>query len=216
MRKIGFWVLLAVACVVGWLLLARGTTSKTPKASPPVVLPVAPAEVVQPAVAASPTAEEVKLRVRHQEILRDLAKADPSRQENWAKLSDAERESRTREIRSIADRRQAEALLQLQKEFPEMKPTDIPMALRRVQDFIAVLNQRYYRIQEEEVGRLQAANAYTEASDPLVRLQAVQRLAEEYPDVGDQGIRALLDFQENGPAPLPARVADLPRKKSEK
>ena len=143
-----------------------------------------PAKLTEP-----PTTEDLKLWTRHQEMLAEFKFPDPKEME---KMSDEERTAKIQELQQARQKHEEEAMVRLHKEFSGVKGTDLPLLLRKVQEFIAVITPRYYVYQEEEVRRLQAAGAFSDASLPLIREEALHRLAQDFPTVGELGIKQLL------------------------
>ena len=61
-----------------------------------------------------------------------------------------------------------------------------------------MITPRYYAYQEEEVRRLQAAGAFSDAALPLIKEEALHHLAADFPSVGEAGIKQLLGLKEAG------------------
>jgi hypothetical protein len=147
-----------------------------------------PAKPIEP-----PTPEDLKLWASHQELLAEFKFPDPKEME---KMSAEEQAAKIQELQLAQQAHEADAMTRLHKEFPNVKGTDLPLILKKVQEFAAVILPRYYAYQEEEIRRLQAAGAFSDASLPLIQEEALNRLAAEFPSVGLAGIKQLLGVKE--------------------
>lgn len=154
---------------------------------------IRPAVVQPPKPIEPPTTEELKVWARQQALTAEFKFPDP---EGLEKLSEEKRQAKFQETAEARKKHEENVLLKLHGEFPGMKGTDIPLALRKVQEFVAVITPRYYAYQEEEVRRLQAAGAFSDAALPLIREEALQRLVADFPTVGEVGIKQLLGMKE--------------------
>ena len=186
-------VCLSVGLVIGQKQPAGTHVVSSLKGTAPSVIATRQSSVAEkPYQPVIPTTEDLKIWVRYNELLAKLPHPEP---EDMEKLSEEERTEKLNEMQEARKKGEADALMKLHEEFSQIPPTDIPLILRKAQEFIAVITPRYYAIQEDEVKRLQTAGAFSEASLPLIRLQALQQLSKEFPSIGEQGIKQLLRLE---------------------
>ncbi len=192
--KVGILMGMSVAAVIGVAVgMQLGQRNAPARLSPSGRPELVEGRMQVSVPMAPPAAEDLKLWTRHQALLAEFKFPDPKELE---KLSEEKRQAKMQEAQEALREHEEKILLKLHEEFPGMKATDIPLTLRKVQEFIAVITPRYYKLQEQEVARLQAAGAFSEASLPLIRLQALQELAQEFPAVGESEIKQLLGLRE--------------------
>ena len=178
----------AVAFIFGRTTSHDGTTPRAVRPEPFGSAPAQPAKPTEP-----PATEEMKIWTRHQEMLAEFKLPDPKEME---KMSDEERAAKIQELQQARQKQEEEAMVRLHREFSGVKGTDLPLILRKVQEFIAVITPRYYAYQEEEVRRLQTAGAFSDAALPLIKEEALNHLAKDFPAVGEAGIKQLLGVKE--------------------
>ncbi len=197
MKKKTVFIFIAIAAAAAVFVVSRGVgrsvTKPAVSSGASALSMLQPVKPEPPKPVAPPTAEELKIWARRQGLLAEIKMPDPKETE---KLSDEERLAKMREYQEERKKQEDEIFLQLHQSFPSVQAGDIPLTLQRIQAFIAVITPRYYKLQEEEVFRLQTAGAFSEAGLPLIRIQATQNLGKEYPTLGEEGIKQLLGVKD--------------------
>jgi hypothetical protein len=184
------WVAGIAVFVIGLRMGQRSPAGPVPAGSVRPELAEGRTQAVRPIK--PPSTDELKIWARRQELSAELQFPVP---EGLEKLSEKERQAKFQEATEAREKHEGNVLLKLREEFPGMKATDIPLALRKVEEFVAVITPRYYAYQEEEVRRLQEAGAFSDAALPLIKEEALKRLAADFPSVGEPGIKQLLSVE---------------------